>query len=338
MPIEYVGAGVLAEYAAVRERVGIFDVSHMGTLVVSGPQAAEALGAVLTNAVADVAPGSAQYELLCDANGGVVDDLIIYVREREIVLVPNAENVDAVVAALRAGLAATQASVADLSSGTAILAIQGPRSPEVLESVGLDANLEYMHFADCSGPAGESVLAARTGYTGERGYELMIPVDAAHDWWERLHAAVVAEGGMATGLGARDILRTEMGYPLYGHELSPEISPLQAGLGWAIAWRKPQFLGKGALVAEREAGPRRRLRALLCMGRGIPRAGMGVHTKLGDGEVTSGTFSPGLRAGIALALLPASVDVGDEVVIDIRGRECLAQVVRAPFVKADPRR
>lgn len=347
MPIEYSGAGVLAEYRAVRTSVGLFDVSHMGTLVVRGciandtaegnDTAAEALHQILTNDVAGLPIGRAQYNLLCDDAGGVIDDLIIYRRPGEVVIIPNAGNVDAVREAIGDALP-SDVQLRDDSADTAILAIQGPRSAEVVMELGIPGGLDYLGFVDTNGPAGEPVLVARTGYTGEHGYELIIPVSDAADLWERVHAAVAAVGGMAAGLGARDVLRTEMGYPLYGQELSSTITPVQAGLSWAVAWDKPQFCGRAALYGERAAGPKLRLRALRCTGRGIPRAGMQVSTEHGTGEVTSGTFSPALGSGIALAMLPAHVDLGAEVVIDIRGRSCAATVVRAPFVPADPRR
>lgn len=340
MPIEYAGAGVLAEYRAVRTTVGLFDVSHMGTLVVRGPgaaDAAQALHRILTNNVAGLAPGRAQYNLLCEPSGGVIDDVISYRRVDEVVIVPNAGNVRSVRDAIRQWLP-EGVTVTDLSADTAILAVQGPRSAEVLSALGLPADLDYLGFVDTTGPDEGPVLVARTGYTGEHGYELIIPVRDAGKWWDCVHAGVVAEGGSAAGLGARDLLRTEMGYPLYGHELSPTISPVQAGLGWAVSWVKPQFCGRSALIAEREAGPKSRLRALRCTGRGIARAGMAVATEHGPGEVTSGTFSPALGGGIALALLPGEVELGADVVIDIRGRACAATVVRAPFVPADPRR
>lgn len=349
MPIEYSGAGVLAEYRAVRSSVGLFDVSHMGTLVVhrseandtaegnhAADDAAEALHQILTNDVAGLPIGRAQYNLLCDDAGGVIDDLIIYRRASEVVIVPNAGNVDSVREAIGDPLP-SDVQLRDDSADTAILAIQGPRSAEVVMELGLPAGLDYLGFVDTEGPAGGSVLVARTGYTGEHGYELIVPVSDAVDWWQRAHAAVAARGGMAAGLGARDVLRTEMGYPLHGHELSSSITPVQAGLGWAVAWDKPHFCGRAALIGERAAGPKLRLRALRCTGRGIPRAGMRVSTEHGTGEVTSGTFSPALGSGIALAMLPADVDLGAEVVIDIRGRGCAATLVRAPFVTANPR-
>lgn len=337
MPIEYAPTGVLTEYRAVRATAGLFDVSHMGTLIVRGADAAQALDQILTNDVAGLAIGCAQYNLLCDASGGVIDDVIIYRRPDGMVIVPNAGNIaavrDVVASRLPSGV-----EVVDASPASVILAVQGPRSAAVLGAMGLPADLAYLNFVDASDLGGAPVLVARTGYTGEHGYELIVPVEDGPRLWKRAHAAVVAAGGVAAGLGARDVLRTEMGYPLYGHELSPAISPVQAGLSWAVAWGKPVFGGREALIAEREAGPRVRLRALRCTGRGIPRAGMAVATQNGPGEVTSGTFSPALGGGIALALLPAAVGVGGDVVIDIRGRACAATVVRAPFVPADPRR
>lgn len=337
MPIEYGPTGVLTEYRAVRTAVGLFDVSHMGTLIVRGPGAAEALGQILTNDVAGLAVGRAQYNLLCDDSGGVVDDVIVYRRANEVVIVPNADNIATVHDAI-AGRLPDGVEVADVSNETVILAVQGTRSADVVRALGLPADMDYLSFVDTVGSTGEDVLIARTGYSGEHGYELIISVDAGPRWWDLVHAVVLDAGGVAAGLGARDMLRIEMGYPLYGHELSLAISPVQAGLGWAVAWDKPQFCGRAALLAEREAGPSKRLRALRCTGRGIPRAGMVVATEHGVGEVTSGTFSPALGGGIALAMLPSAVDLGADVVIDIRGRACAATVVRAPFISANPRR
>lgn len=328
MPIEY--AGTVAEHTAVREDVGVFDVSHMGYTEVTGPGAIAWLNAIVANDLDRVGAGQAQYNLLCDDSGGVIDDLIVYrVSDDHAFIVPNASNSDAVVAALTAAAAGSGVTVADQREDFGILAVQGPRSDAVLAAVGLPAGHDYMSFASAEW-GGSPVVVCRTGYTGERGYELVVPVTVLGDLWD----AVLAAGATPAGLGARDTLRTEMGYPLHGHELSLDITPVQAGLVWAVGWDKPAFSGREALVAERAAGPRRRLRGLLAVERAIPRPGMPVLSVDGApvGETTSGTFSPTLKRGIGLALLDPSIAEGDEVVVDVRGRQARFTVTKPPFV------
>jgi aminomethyltransferase len=331
MPIQY--AGVVPEHTAVREDVGVFDVSHLGKGVVRGSvggmTALEFVNDRLTNDLRRVGPGQAQYTLCCDEeSGGVVDDLIAYVRsEEEVFLVPNAANSSQVVGLLAAD-APSGIEVEDLHDRLAVLAVQGPRSPEVLEALGLPASHDYMAFTAAQWQ-GRDVVVCRTGYTGERGYELLPRWDDAGDLWE----AVLAAGAVPCGLGARDTLRTEMGYPLHGQDLSLEITPVQARAGWAVGWGKERFWGRDALVAERERGADRYLWGLESLDRGIPRAHMTV-TRDGAavGEVTSGTFSPTRRAGIGLALLAAGTAEGDEVEVDVRGRTSRMRVVKPPFV------
>lgn len=342
MPLEYAGGGVLAEHAAVRESVGVFDVSHMGTFTLKGPDARSALNQVLTNDLTRVGPGSAQYSMLCSSTGGVVDDLIVYVRSADdVFVVPNAANTSMVIATVQTIVASSEVSVRDVSARTAIIAVQGPQSPAVLSELGLPADLDYMTFTDIATDSGSGVVA-RTGYTGEHGYELVIPVQAAVLLWPRIVELCRERGGLPCGLGARDTLRTEMGYPLHGHELGLEISPLEAGISWAVGWEKPSFVGRATLVHERERGPARQLRGLLCVEKGVPRGGMTVRRPDEEteilGVVTSGTFSPTLKQGVALALLDPAAHIGDEVIIDIRGRPCRAQIVKPPFVPADPRK
>jgi aminomethyltransferase len=334
MPIEYPGGGVLAEHGAVRSGVGVFDVSHLGKASVRGPGALDFVNACLTNDLRRAGPGQAQYTLCCDdASGGVVDDLIAYVHgDDDVFLVPNAANTAEVVRRLAAAAPAGVA-VTDLHTDRAVLAVQGPRSADVVAAVGLPTDLAYMSFA----VAGE-VVVCRTGYTGERGYELLPRWDAAGPLWDELLAAAGAHGGLPCGLGARDTLRTEMGYPLHGHELSLEITPVQARAGWAVGWSKPAFWGRKALLEEREAGPARLLWGIESTDRGIPRPHMTV-LRGGEvvGEVTSGTFSPTRRVGIGLALLDRAVGEGDEVTVDVRGRPSAMRVVTPPFVAASPR-
>lgn len=328
MPIEY--AGTVAEHTAVREDVGVFDVSHMGYTEIVGPGALTWLNSVVANDIDRVGPGQAQYSLLCDDSGGVIDDLIVYrIDDDHAFIVPNASNSDAVVAALTAAAAGSGVTVADKREDYGILAVQGPRCDEILDTVGLPAGHDYMSFTRSTWND-SPVVVCRTGYTGERGYEILAPVAILGGLWD----AVVAAGATPAGLGARDTLRTEMGYPLHGHELSLDITPVQAGLVWAVGWDKPAFSGREALVAERAAGPRRRLRGLRAAERAIPRPEMPVLSIEGNvvGQTTSGTFSPTLKQGIGLALLDPSITEGDEVIVDVRGRQARFTVTKPPFV------
>jgi aminomethyltransferase len=341
MPIEYPGGGVVREHTTVRDAVGVFDVSHLGKALVRGPGAAAYVNSALTNDLGRIEPGQAQYTMCCDASGGVVDDLIVYLRSGdEVLLVPNAANTAEVVRRLVEG-APDGVSVTDEHESLGVIAVQGPRSDEVLRALGLPTGHGYMSFVDEAWQGGP-VLVCRSGYTGERGYELMPAWDATGALWDALMEAVTPFGGLPAGLGARDTLRTEMGYPLHGHELSLDITPVQARAGWAVGWKKPEFWGKAALESEREAKTSRLLRGLLALDRGIPRAQCRVldaAAASGDlaagaqvGLTTSGTFSPTLKQGIALALLDRSVADGDEVVVDVRGRGLRCRVVKPPFV------
>jgi aminomethyltransferase len=335
MPVSY--AGTVSEHTATRTTVGLFDVSHLGKALVRGPGAAEFVNSALTNDLDRIEPGKAQYTLCCNESGGVIDDLIAYyVGPDEIFLVPNAANTAAVVAALRkdapAGL-----TISDEHRSYAVLAVQGPRSAEVLAELGLPTDMDYMGYADAAF-ADVPVRVCRSGYTGEQGYELLPPWESAGVVFDALVAAVTRADGQLAGLGARDTLRTEMGYPLHGHELSADISPLQARCGWAIGWKKSAFFGRDALLAEKEAGPRRLLRGLRAVGRGVLRPELTVldgDTKVG--VTTSGTFSPTLKTGIALALIDtgAGIEDGQHVAVDVRGRAVECEVVRPPFV--DPK-
>jgi aminomethyltransferase len=346
MPIEYAGGGVLAEHEAVRTGVGLFDVSHLGTVTVRGPGAAAFVDSCLTNDLSRIEPGQAQYTMCCLPDGdpragGVVDDLIVYLHgSDDVLLVPNAANAAEVVARLT-DAAPAGVTVTDRHAEVAVLAVQGPRSPQLLAFLGLPGELPYMSFVTGVGGGSAEVTVCRTGYTGEHGYELLVGADRAGELWDVLVETGQDEGLRLCGLGARDTLRTEMGYPLHGHELSTEITPVQARAGWAVGWRKPAFWGREALLAEKEAGPVRLLWGLRAPGRGIPRPGMAVLDADGDrvGEVTSGTFSPSLRTGIALALLDtgSGVEEGRELAVDVRGRPQTVQVVRPPFVPSHVR-
>ena len=332
MPLEFAGGGVLREHAAVREAVGVFDVSHLGKVRLRGEGTVAFLNACLSNDLDKIEAGRAQYTLCLERSGGAVDDLIAYrFSDDHVLLIPNAANAaevaDLLVAARPAGL-----TITDEHEAYAVLAVQGPRSARTLADVGLPAAHPYMSFA----VAPSDVIVCRTGYTGEHGYELVVPSERAGELWD----ALVGQGVRPCGLAARDTLRTEMGYALHGQDLSKDISPVQAGLSWAVGWSKPAFWGRDALLAERASGPARLLWGLEALDRAIPRAHMSVwRDGTVVGEVTSGTFSPTRRVGIALALLDTSagLDEGDEVEVDVRGRRSRMRVVKPPFVPSSVR-
>ena len=340
MPISYAGAGVVAEHMAVRTAVGVFDVSHLGKASVTGPGAARFVNDSLTADLSRISPGQAQYTMCCNESGGVVDDLIAYlVSDDEVFLVPNAANTAAVVHAL-AAVAPPGMSVVNRHQDFGVIAVQGPAAVEVVESLGLPTELDYMAWVDADFE-GQQVRVCRTGYTGEHGYELLPAWDAAPVVWDALLHEAGLRGGRPAGLGARDTLRTEMGYALHGQDLSPQISPVQARVGWAVGWRKPSFFGRDALLAEKESGPARSLWGLLALDRGVLRGHLGVLDADGIriGETTSGTFSPTLGQGIGLALIDTAAGVGenDEIAVDVRGRRMRVRVVKPPFVPSHVR-
>jgi aminomethyltransferase len=338
MPLEY-PSGVVKEHTAVREAVGVFDVSHLGKLMVTGPGAAAYVNATLSNDLDKIRRGKAQYTLCCDpATGGIVDDLIAYYHDDEhVLLVPNAANSAEVCRRLRAE-APAEVKVLDHHTQYAVLAVQGPRSDEVLDAIGFPSGHEYMSFAEAEFED-TGVVVCRTGYTGERGYELIALDEVAGTLWDRLLEAGAAYGILPCGLGARDTLRTEMGYPLHGQDITIDVTPNQAGLGWAVGWKKGDFWGRDAIVAEKEAGPQRRLRGLVALERGIPRPGMLVSL-LPDVplcEITSGTFSPTLKKGIGLALVPSFVDPEAQLGVQIRTRREIFASTKPPFVDTSVR-
>lgn len=333
MPIEY--TGTVGEHTSVREDVGVFDVSHMGYAEITGTGAVSWLNSILANDLNRIDDGQAQYTLLCDDAGGVIDDLIVYrIHDDAAFIIPNAANSDAVVEALTLAANGTDISVGDRRAEFGILAVQGPRSSAVIESLGLPTGHDYMSFERTMWND-HPIVVARTGYTGERGFELLVSSAGLPELWD----ALIDAGAMPCGLGARDTLRTEMGYPLHGHELSLDITPVQARLSWAVGWDKPTFSGADALRAERERGATRVLRGLLATGRGVPRAGMAITDGQGEvvGITTSGTYSPTLKQGIALGLLDPAIADGAEVSIDVRGRALPCVVAKPPFVESHVR-
>ncbi|MDQ3914160.1 MAG: glycine cleavage system aminomethyltransferase GcvT [Actinomycetota bacterium] len=330
MPLQY--AGVIAEHNAVRTSAGLFDVTHLGKLRVRGDGAGDALQHALTADVVGPDPGRATYSLVLVDDGGCVDDVFVYrIGGDEWLVVPNAANFEAVAACIRE----SGAEPVDEWDRYAILALQGPDSFAVFDKVWPDSEapqLKLHHWCrlDVFGSQG---LVARTGYTGERGFEIYAPYDVA----ERAWTALLDAGAAPVGLGARDTLRLEMGYALYGHELSRDINPLEAGLGWAVAWDMP-FRGREALLRVKERGPERRLFGVVCSGKGVPRRGYRVLSADGGdlGEVTSGNFSPTLGTGIALALGPAATrpEPGTRVFVEARGRRIEGDIVKPPFRKS----
>jgi aminomethyltransferase len=261
----------------------------------------------------------------------------VYVRsDDDVLLVPNAANAGEVARRLAAA-APAGVEVTDEHEAYGVLAVQGPMADAALDALGLPTGMDYMSFAAATWQ-GAPLTVCRTGYTGERGYELLPPVEVAGALWDALLEQVRGQGGLPCGLGARDTLRTEMGYPLHGHELTLSITPVQARTGWAVGWSKPAFWGREVLLAERERGAQRLLWGLLALERGVPRPELPVLGPTGEavGVTTSGTFSPTLRQGIGLALLQRSVAEGDEVVVDVRGRPLRCRVTKPPFVASRP--
>jgi aminomethyltransferase len=337
MPIEYPGAGVLAEHAAVRERVGLFDVSHLGKASVVGEGALDFLNSMFTNDLTKIYDGAAQYSMLCNNDGGVIDDLIVYRNsETDFFIVPNASNTSAVVADLQAK-APAGITVENLHNEYGVIALQGPLAAKVLAHFGLRIEIDYMAFTNVS-IANCDVIVCRTGYTGEYGFEVLPKWNQALTVWDAFVEQVEANDGLVCGLGARDTLRTEMGYPLHGLELSLEISPVMASASWAVGWNKPKFQGREVLRGQKENGVTRRLVALKSLDRGIPRPDMQVlNNGVEVGIVTSGTFSPSQKVGIALALVNSEFKVGQQLTIDVRGRTSTVEIVKLPFMPSHVR-
>ena len=331
MPLQY-SSGTVAEHLACRSTAVMFDVSHLGTVRVQGAGARRSLQWALTNDLERIGPGAAQYTHLLDVNdASVIDDIIVWqIADDCFDVMPNASNTDRVVAALAE--APGSPSIADATAARAVIAVQGPEARARLggaDGQSLVSTVGRFKVAQTEF-LGAPVTVAGTGYTGEDGVEMAVPAEHGPTVWTGLAEA----GVQPAGLGARDTLRLEAGLPLHGHELGPGITPLQAGLGWVVRWDKGDFRGRAALQAERDSGPRRRLRGLLSEGRRPPRDGCEVRRDgVAVGVVTSGNFSPVLGRGVALAFMSPDVAIGDEVVIDVRGRDLPAEVVKPPFYR-----
>lgn len=323
MPLQY--EGTLAEHRAVRHAVGVFDVSHLGRFELSGVGALDLLSRLLCNDPARIAPGRAQYTMMLTPAGGVVDDIIVWwLEDQRFIVLPNGANHDTVVRTF-AEAAGSNVSVVDVQGESALLAIQGPDAPALLESV-LGAAPGRFRVLDGLGPAG-AVIAAGTGYTGERGAEVMVSGDAAADLWERL----LEQGATPCGLGARDTLRLEMGFPLWGQDLDRDTTPLEAGLEWVVGWDH-EFVGRDALVHQKAHGLSKSLVGFQFEGRTIPRHGYPIRSGSSSGLVASGNFSPTLQCGIGMGYLspPPSPAAGIEV--EIRGVWHQGSIVEPPFL------
>lgn len=328
MPLQY--EGVVAEHLAVRNQAGLFDVSHLGKLTVEGASALGPLDFLLPGKVDALAEWRAAYNLVLTEDAGITDDVFVYRRPESFIVVPNAANTDAVLEALQGGGVAAS----DSRERWAILAVQGPASRQIMDALEPEANHLRLHsFGDYS-IDGIAAQVARTGYTGEYGFELFVAWHEAPALWRRILGAGESFGLVPTGLGARDTLRLEMGYPLHGHEISGETNPLEAGLDWVIDWTK-EFRERRRLDTIRQEGITRRLVGLIAHGREIPRSHYSVlQDEQRVGEVTSGNFSPTLKKGIALAYVPPRLaEPGTMLFVDVRGKALPVEVAKPPFVK-----
>ena len=336
LPVQY--AGILEEHRAVREQAGIFDVSHMGEIRVVGVDAARYMQKLAANNLADLATGKVRYSPLCYENGGTVDDILIYrLADNEFWLVVNASNKDKDYAWMTRNAAGFAVKIIDESDQTAEVALQGPSAAAILQkiSAGKQPEIGYYEFLPQWQIAGVSTLVSRTGYTGEDGFEIYCAVEDVITVWDALLEAGKEYGLQPAGLGCRDTLRFEASMPLYGHELSAEITPLEAGLSRFVSFDKADFFGRGALLEQREKGLRRKLIGFEMIGRGVARAGYPVHSA-GKviGVVTSGSVAPSLGTNLGMALVSSDVGpVGTEIEIEIREKPVAAKIIARPFYR-----
>jgi aminomethyltransferase len=332
MPVQY--AGVIAEHKAVRSAAGVFDVSHMARLSFGGPDALPLLESVFTNSVATMKDGQVRYGLICNDAGGILDDVLVYKWPYGYAMVVNASNREKIVGWLHRHAAGKDVQVQDQTDATTMVAVQGPKAVELVRGMFADdvARLKY-YYAQPTRYRDKGCVVSRTGYTGEDGFEVMLPNALGGELWDEL----LAKGAVPCGLGARDTLRLEAAMPLYGHELTEGIDPIQAGLGWAVKLDKDDFIGRRPLVMAKELIGQRPTRVGLEL-EGKRAAREGCSIQLGDGgvggTVTSGSYAPFLEKSIAMGyVVPGSAGVGTRLTVDIRGTAAPAVVVALPFYK-----
>lgn len=336
LPVQYEQSGVIAEHMAVRQKAGLFDVSHMGEVVLSGPDALANVQKLMTNDYSDLADGFVRYSPMCYENGGVVDDLLVYkIKDGVYFIVVNAANRHKDVAWMRQNLSG-DVELKDISDDVAQIALQGPEAEKILRKLTAAENIPAKNytFVEKAPVAGKDCLVSRTGYTGEDGFELYTAPADAPAVWNALLEAGEEYGLIPCGLGARDTLRMEAAMPLYGHEMDETVTPWETGLGWAVKMAKEDFIGKAAIEAT--GRPRARI-GLKITGRGIAREHCDVYV---DGKVvghtTSGTHCPYLGMPVAMALVDSAYkEVGTQMEIDVRGRKIAAEVVKLPFYKRE---
>lgn len=337
MPVQY--SGIIEEHKAVRSGVGLFDVSHMGEFFVGGPDRLALVQRVTTNDASRLTPGKVQYSAMCTPSGGIVDDLLVYHMGDTYMLVVNASNIAKDLAWITSQRGTLNATVEDRSDETALLAVQGPRSLATLAKLTGDdlASMEYYTWRSAV-VAGVPMTVSRTGYTGELGFELYFRASAAtaKGVWDAIMTAGAPEGIRPAGLGARDTLRLEMGFCLYGNDIDETTNPLEAGLGWITKLAKGEFIGRAPILAVKERGPERKLVGFVMEDeRAFPRHGYEIRTEGGrPGHVTSGTVSPMLEKGIGMGYVDArSACEGGKLTVVVRGREAAATVVPTPFIR-----
>lgn len=337
MPVQY--SSIVEEHRTVRQRAGLFDLSHMGELIVEGPDATAALNSLVSCNVAALRPGQARYGVMCLPGGGIIDDLLVY-REGpdRYMLVVNAACRPKDRAWLEQHLAGSRVSLSDETEGIALVAVQGPKAQEMLQPLtsGLDLDaLPFYHFGRGQ-VAGIPALLSRTGYTGEDGFEIFVDAGRAERLWDTLMNESPRVGALPVGLGARDTLRLEARYALYGHDIDETTTPLEANLGWVVDFEKGDFIGRHALVQQKERGMLQRLMGFVMEERGIPREGYALvdpATGRKVGRVTSGTLSPTLQQGIGMGYVPAAMSAPETPVgVEIRGQVHRARIIKGSFV------
>ncbi len=336
MPVQY--EGILKEHQAVRSAAGLFDVSHMGEIRISGQGARDFLQKLVTNDVSRLKPGCALYSPMCNPQGGTIDDLLVYqLEDDQYLLVVNAANIQKDYDWVKSQ-AASSVIIENVSEKTCQLALQGPAAQRILQKITAIDLRDTKYFCFVYGRVeGVECLVSRTGYTGEDGFELYFPAEHAEALWQAILAAGQLGGVKPVGLGARDTLRFEACLALYGHELTDEISPLMAGLGWTVKFNKPEFIGREALLKEKEAGPTHRLVGLEMIDRGIPRQGYPLYKEDREvGWVTSGTFAPTLEKNLGLAYVAVQwAKTGGELDVMVRNKPLKARIVQKPFYKRE---